>query len=177
MGEAVPDGAFAIDLSDEVLANISRAAFYEQMAKTSLSLCLKALKSLDHESWVVEDRQQFSKIVEKISNELEEFRQLAPHFEQIKQNHERWRDGRNFVVHANWGKNSIGKPVAYCYRRKRLGDENDVVRAVNDCFWLAKEARSFQYEIAKMIASGDIVVSEEDGPGVEMAVAEKFVRF
>jgi len=177
MAENFSDGAFEIDLPNSVLANISKAAFYEQMAKTSLSLSLKVLNCLGHEDWVKVDKEQFSQIVEKIDKKLESFAHLIPYFEQIKHNHEKWRDERNFVVHANWGQNSVGKPVAYCYRRKRLGDENDVVRAVNDCFWLAKEARAFQYEIAKMIAAGDLPSSVEDGPGVEMAVADKFVRF
>jgi hypothetical protein len=170
------EGFSAIELSEEALANMARAAYYETMAKTGLSLCLKALRGLNHDQWVKIDQKDFGSIVTKIETELEKWPNIAPYFEKIKHNHKKWRDQRNFVIHSNWGKNEAGKAVAYCYRSKQLGDENDIVRAVNDCFWLAKEMRTFQYQIALLIASGSLPEGD-DGAGVAMATPSKTVRF
>lgn len=170
------EGFPEIELSESALANIARAAFYENTAKTLLSLCLKALKGLDHDQWVKADRSSFTSIVDEIVKELQAWPDIAPYFEQIKHNHKKWRDQRNFVIHSNWGQNANGKTVAYCYRRKQLGDENDIVRAVNDCFWLAKETRTFQYQIALLIASGALPEGK-DSVGVIMATPSKDVRF
>lgn len=176
MGQDFKEGLPTIELSEESLANIARASYYENMAKTALSLCLKSLNNYDHDQWVKADKKSFSAIVNEIDEKLKAWPNVAPYFEQIKHNHEKWRDQRNFVVHSNWGQNSVGKTVAYCYRRKRLGDENDITRAVNDCFWLAKETRTFQYQIALLIASGALPEGD-DGAGVAMSTPSKTVRF
>ncbi|PXW70085.1 hypothetical protein C7451_11461 [Blastomonas natatoria] len=171
------EGAPEIALNDQSLAHLGRAALYEGFAKTALTLCLKALKGLNHEQWVRLERMHFKDIVKAIDQELVRFPLLRPYFEGIKENHERWRERRNFSIHASWGTDTRGKPVANCYRRKTLGDENDVVGAANDCFWLAKEARTFQYQIALLIADGSLTGGGAKGPGGKMRTPTGTVSF
>lgn len=171
------EGAFEIALTDQALSHLGRAALYDGLAKTALTLCLKALKSLSHEQWVSLERIQFKDLVKAIDQEIDKFPSLRPYFEGIKENHERWRERRNFSIHASWGADVRGKPVAYCYRRKTFGDENDVVGAANDCFWLAKEARTFQYQIALLIANGSLPGGSTEGPGGRMHTPTGTVSF
>ncbi len=176
MEGGVKEGFPEIKLSESALANIARAAYYENTAKIALSLCLKSLKGLDHDQWVKADKNPFTWIVDEIAEELKAWPDIAPYFEQIKHNHKKWRDQRNFVIHSNWGQNATGKTVAYCYRRKQLGDENDIIRALNDCFWLAKETQAFQYQIALLIASGSLPEGQDD-VGISIKTPTKTVRF
>jgi len=171
------EGAFEISLPDEALAQLGRAALYEGMSKTALTLCLKALKGLDYDQWKRLERKQFRELVGDINQELNRYPNLQPYFEGIKNNHERWREKRNFSIHACWASDSRGKAVAYCFRRKMRGDENDVISAANDCYWLAKEARTLQYQIALLIADGTLSGGQEDGPGGRMRTPSGTVRF
>lgn len=171
------EGAVNIQLSEESLANIGRTALYEGFAKTALSVSLKALRQLSHDDWVGVDKKPFKWIVDEIHKELDRFPQLKAHFEAIYKSHDRWRDKRNMIIHSPWGQSELGKSLAYCYRRKIRADENDIIGAVNDCFWLAKEARSFQYQVAILIANGEINESSEDGPGILMSTPAGSVRF
>lgn len=165
-----------IDLSETTLADLARATYYENMAKTLLSFCLKALKRLSHTQWARAEKKPFKTIVDEIAEELKSWPDVAPYFEQIQHKHDGWRDQRNFIVHSNWGKNSIGKTAGYCYRREQLGDENYITAAVNHCLWLAKESRNFGYQMALLIASGSLPEGN-DGVGLTMKTPLKSVHF
>ena len=171
------EGPPSVALSDEWLARIGLATIYETSAKTALSISLKALSSLSHDEWIELDKRQFGQIVDQMVIALDSIPELKPYFEGIRKNHERWRDGRNFVVHANWGESALGRPMAYCYRRQQLGDENDIVRALNDALWLAREARTFQYQVALLIAKGTLREGETGSAGISMRTPSRTVHF
>ena len=101
---------------------------------------------------------------------------LCEHFEIIKSRHAELRESRNFVVHAVWAQSANGGARTYCYRRKKLGDENDIVRAVNDSFWLATKAHELAFQVALKIEAGEIAEGTED-IGFNMCAKTRSVTF
>lgn len=170
-------GPAEIPLDDKHLAMIGRATALEAQAKTFISLALKRLNNIDHAEWIERDKRQFGQIVDDISGAIEDKPKLKAAFSRIKSNHERWRESRNVVVHTIWGTAADGEPEAHCYRRKMSADQNDIVRAVNDCWWLAKECRHFAYAVAEAVVAGELEKCREGKGFVHISVDNQSVTF
>jgi hypothetical protein len=141
-----------------------------------LGLVLKSLSKQSVEGWIASEKRHFKQIVDEIDTLIEPGNSLREHFDIIKHRHEDWRDSRNFVVHTVWGQSASGSARAYCRRRERLGDENDIVRAVNDTFWLASHAHNLAYQVALKIEAGEIPEGTDDAK-VEMHAKSRSVKF
>jgi hypothetical protein len=173
---AEPVGIARPKLSEENLAMVGLATYYETNAKISLSLVYKTLKGLDHACWVEIERWQFGTLVKELARLIEIDHPLRVYFSAILDQHEDLRDSRNFVVHAIWGQDAKGRAIGYCYRRKRSCDENEVVRASNDSFRLATLCHDLAYQTALMIASGKISGGNDEA-GVSMRTPAGLARF
>jgi hypothetical protein len=172
----LPFGVSAPPLSEQRLAQIGLATIYEARAKSDLSLVLKSLAGQSYDEWVACEKRQFKDIVDQIDDLIPPNDSLRDYFDIIKKRHEDWRDSRNFVVHTVWAQSSHGRARAYCRRRQRLGDENDIVRAVNDTFWLAGHAHQLAFQIALKIEAGEISEGGDDAKA-SMRAKSKSVRF
>ena len=170
-------GASEILLSESSLAQIGRAAIYESQAKSHLTSSLKALQNKNFEEWLKLEKWQFLDIVKEIWGAVEKQPKIKPYFEPIKRNHERWRDSRNMIVHVVWGQNELGQAHGHCYRRNKSCDENDIVQAMNDCFWLSKKCRIFQYQVALLIAEGVLQTCPDGIERLKMKVSNQWVSF
>jgi hypothetical protein len=177
MNETANWGAFEIKLSEEYLAMIGRATTYESMAKSLLSWSLKGLLGLSLSEWKEKDKLQFDAIVAELDEVVLQHQRLKSYFIPIKENQKKWRDSRNFVVHAIWAQDTLGEASAYCFRREKLGGKNDIVSAVNDCFCLVKHARLFNFEIAEMMANGVIKKSGQESGGLSVRTSKGSVKF
>ncbi|KLI63698.1 hypothetical protein [Aurantiacibacter marinus] len=170
-------GPAEISLNDDHLAMIGRATALEAQAKNFLTLSLKRLRNSNHTEWIASDKKQFKQIVTDISAAVEDMPKLKEAFSCIFASHERWRDKRNLVVHATWACRPDGKPVAYCYRRSLRADENDVVNAMNDCWWLAKQCREFAQQIGEAVLSGELEKCREGDGRVHIKLENGSVTF
>jgi hypothetical protein len=170
-------GPLEVPLGEDDLALIGRATVYETQAKIMLSLALKRLKAASHDEWLEIEKGQFKNIVKAITGELHQYPELASHFDTIVQCHEEWREGRNLVVHTIWVNGDEGQAAAYCYRRRKLADKDDIVRAVNDCFRLAEEARRFAYRVAIAASEGLLPSYETENGFVRIMTPNGSVTF
>ena len=172
----LPVGVAPPKLTDDKLAQIGIATHYEAYAKTILTVVLKSLAGLSFADWVQLEKKQFGQIVDDVSSYITADNALYEYFEIIKRRHEELRESRNFVVHAIWGQSASGLARGYCYRRKKSADENDVVRAVNDSFWLATKVHELAFQVALKIEAGALSEGTED-LGFHMNASSRSVRF
>jgi hypothetical protein len=171
--------AFGIHLTKRDYERIGQLAVLEARAKFSASVSLKAVASCDLSTFIKMERWSLSQITERLlplSVELDQL--LSEHVTEFERLRVEGHDLRHRFIHAMWGSGVDQMPVAWDMGRELALAPDDLEKAVEAVFMLAKQAHRCVLRTGELIAEKRLAGNaSEDDSAVRMFIKGTWVQF